>query len=209
MKNEHKMLSVGVAVLVVLGIAYAYHTNSKKEGMSGNKRSLTREQEKSIIDHIIEFVQNLLKDLGLISSTPSRKPPARRRPARRSGAASMMAAGKGPLAGLMGKAGAGKGPLAGAGKAGGSMMAAGKGPLAGLAGAGARASGAGPAGAGAAGAGAAGAGPAGASVLPGLNLGGSPVGKEGFRGMRRRGSVRRRGSARARPWMPRGAVAPM
>ncbi len=202
MKNEHKMLSVGVAVLVVLGIAYAYHTNSKKEGMSGNKRSLTREQEKSIIDHIIEFVQNLLKDLGLMSSTPSRKPPARRLPARRSGAASMMAAGKGPLAGLMGKAGVGK--------AGGSMMAAGKGPLAGLAGAGARAGGAGArAGGAGAGAGAAGAGPAGASVLPGLNLGGSPVGKEGFRGMRRRGSVRRRGSARARSWMPRGAVAPM
>lgn len=73
MKREHKLLSVGVAVLTLLVIAYAYN-HSTKEGMSNknNRRGasgLRTGPPQSFLEHLVEFLKFrwLLEMLGLAS----------------------------------------------------------------------------------------------------------------------------------------------
>lgn len=73
MKREHKLLSVGVAVLTLLVIAYAYN-HSTKEGMSSknNRRgasSLRTGPPQTAIEHLVEFLKFrwLLEMLGVAS----------------------------------------------------------------------------------------------------------------------------------------------
>ena len=61
MKREHKLLSVGVAVLTLLVIAYAYN-HSTKEGMSNknNRRGasgLRTGPPQTFLEHLVEFLK--------------------------------------------------------------------------------------------------------------------------------------------------------